>query len=70
MPGAVRASASISTTGADVDRFVEAVAAIAGGAPSPVEYDQDPHTGDFWPRAGDERWSSGARRLGSSCARG
>jgi selenocysteine lyase/cysteine desulfurase len=70
MPGAVRASAGLSTTGADVDRFIEGVAVIATGKPAPVAYDQDPHTGDFWPHTTDEPWASEARRLGASCARG
>ena len=51
MPGAVRASAGLSATAADIDRLVDAVAAIAAGHPGPVSYDQDPHTGDYWPRA-------------------
>ena len=29
-----------------------------------------PDTGDFWPRTEDAAWSSAARRLGASCARG
>ena len=70
MPGAVRASAGVSTTLADIDRLVEAVGAIAGGAAAGVDYEQDPHTGDYWPRTGAERWSGADRRLGASCARG
>lgn len=70
MPGAVRASAGLSTTGADVDRFLDAVAHIASGEPPPVPYDQDPHTGDFWPHSDDPNWSNEDRRLGASCARG
>jgi selenocysteine lyase/cysteine desulfurase len=70
VPGAVRASAGLSTTRADVDRFLDAVARIATGEPPPVPYDQDAHTGDFWPRAGDPAWSTATRRLGASCARG
>jgi selenocysteine lyase/cysteine desulfurase/peroxiredoxin family protein len=70
MPGAVRASAGLSTTASDIDRFIEAVRAIATGAPAPVAYDQDTHTGDFWPHTADEPWASEARRLGASCARG
>jgi selenocysteine lyase/cysteine desulfurase len=70
MPGAVRASAGLSTSTADIDRFLDAVAAIAAGSPAPVGYDQDPHTGDFWPHSTDEPWASQARRLGASCARG
>jgi len=70
MPGAVRASAGLSTTGADIDRFLAAVAGIAAGEPPPVPYDQDEHTGDYWPQTSDPAWSSAARRLGASCSRG
>jgi selenocysteine lyase/cysteine desulfurase len=70
MPGAVRASAGLSTTAADVDRLLDAVAAIAGGEPPPVPYQQDPHTGDYWPHVGDGPWSEPDRMLGASCARG
>ncbi len=66
----MRASAGLSTTAADVDRFLDAVAGIAAGEPPPVPYDQDPHTGDFWPRGDDTPWADAARRLGASCARG
>ncbi len=70
IPGAVRASASLSTTTADVDRFLAAIADIAGGGEPPVPYDQDPDTGDYWPRTTDAAWSAAARRPGTSCARG
>jgi selenocysteine lyase/cysteine desulfurase len=70
IPGAVRASAGLSTTAADIDRLVEAVARIASGEPPPVPYDLDVHTGDYWPRSGDPAWSSATRRLGAPCARG
>lgn len=70
IPGAVRASAGISTTAADVDRFLAAVAEIAGGGAPPVPYDQDPVTGDYWPRTLDPDWAGAARRPGTSCARG
>ena len=59
----------ISTTAADVDRFLAAVADIAGGGEPPVPYDQDPVTGDYWPRTDDAAWASAARRPGTSCAR-
>jgi len=49
IPGAVRASASISTTAADVDRFLDAVAWLADGRPAPVDYVLDPATGDYSP---------------------
>ncbi|MGH9282485.1 MAG: aminotransferase class V-fold PLP-dependent enzyme, partial [Acidimicrobiales bacterium] len=70
IPGAVRASAGLSTTAADIDRFLAGVAAVAGGEPPPVAYEQDPHTGDYWPVTDDPAWSSPERRLGASCARG
>jgi selenocysteine lyase/cysteine desulfurase len=49
MPGAVRASAGLNTTAADVERLLDAVARIARGDPPPVPYLQDPRTGDFRP---------------------
>ena len=49
IPGAVRASASISTTEDDIDRFLGAVAELAAGKPEPVPYAQDPATGDYSP---------------------
>jgi selenocysteine lyase/cysteine desulfurase len=70
MLGAVRASAGLSTAEADIDRLVEAVTAIASGGPSPVGYDQDPHTGDYWPHTIDDRWATAVRRLGAACSRG
>lgn len=70
IPGAVRASAGLSTTAADIDRFLAAVADIASGSPSPVTYHQDEHTGDYWPATNDPAWSGAGRHVGSSCARG
>lgn len=70
IPGAVRASAGLSTADADIDRFLHAVARIAAGDAAPVPYDQDLHTGDYWPRTTEPAWSSASRRLGASCARG
>jgi selenocysteine lyase/cysteine desulfurase len=70
IPGAVRASAGVSTTDGDITRLLDALAVIATGGPPPVRYDQDPHTGDFWPHTTDDRWADAARRLGASCARG
>jgi selenocysteine lyase/cysteine desulfurase len=52
MPGAVRASAGINTTEQDIARLLEAVGRIAAGNPPPIPYCQDPHTGDYRPRAG------------------
>ena len=48
MPGAIRASAGINTTGQDVTRLLAAVARIAS-SPAPIEYRQDPGTGDYYP---------------------
>ena len=70
IPGAVRASCGLSTTEADVDRFLDAVAVIAGGDPPPVAYHQDQATGDYWPEDHDAPWSTGDRSLGASCSRG
>jgi hypothetical protein len=68
MPGAVRASAGISTSRDDIDRFTAAVADIASGRPTPVTYHQDPTTGDYHVESGDG--IDGTRALGASCARG
>jgi selenocysteine lyase/cysteine desulfurase len=70
MPGAVRASAGLSTSTDDIDRFLAAVAEIAGGRPAPVAYVQDPSTGDFWPEGTAPGWTADDRSLGASCARG
>jgi selenocysteine lyase/cysteine desulfurase len=70
MPGAVRASGGLSTSWADIERFVAAVAEIAGGRPAPVAYVQDASTGDFWPEGTAPGWTSDDRSLGASCARG
>ena len=70
MPGAVRASAGLSTTTDDIDRLVDAVAAIAADKTPQFPYDQDLNTGDYWPRTTDDPWATAARRLGASCARG
>jgi selenocysteine lyase/cysteine desulfurase len=70
MPGAVRASAGLSTSSADIERFLAAVADIAGGRPAPVPYVQDPSTGDYWPEGTTPGWTADDRSLGASCARG
>ena len=49
LPGAVRASAGLSITSADVARLVEAMTTVAQ-TPPPVEYVADRATGDYWPR--------------------
>jgi selenocysteine lyase/cysteine desulfurase len=69
MPGAIRASAGISTSIDDIDRLIAAVADIAGGRPAPAIYHQDPATGDFHLDDGN-RGRGVQRALGASCARG
>jgi selenocysteine lyase/cysteine desulfurase len=70
IPGAVRASAGLGTHGSDIERFVAAVADIAGGRPTPVTYTQDAHTGDFWPEGEMPGWGTQERAVGASCGRG
>jgi len=70
MPGAVRASAGINTTEADVSLLLAAVTRLAGGQPPPVAYVQDPRTGDFSPDLQIAPWYAGARSHGSSCSPG
>jgi len=70
IPGAVRASAGLSVTLSEIDRFVAAVTVVADGSPPPVAYRQDPATGDFWPEGDQAPWSTGDRALGASCSRG
>jgi selenocysteine lyase/cysteine desulfurase len=70
VPGAVRASAGLSTTVGDVDRFLGAVARITGGDQPPVLYQQNEHTGDYWPHTSHPAWSDAGRRIGASCSRG
>jgi selenocysteine lyase/cysteine desulfurase len=48
LPGAVRASAGISTTEADAERFLDALTTITRGEPS-ERYLMDPLSGDYWP---------------------
>ncbi len=55
IPGAVRASCGLSTTEADVDRLLDAVATVATTEP-PVRYRQDQTTGDYWPEAESAPW--------------
>jgi hypothetical protein len=70
MPGAVRASAGLNTSAEDVERLGVAVARIAGGEPPPVDYVQDPYTGDFSPDPEAVPWLALSRPHGSSCSPG
>ncbi|MGC8463932.1 MAG: aminotransferase class V-fold PLP-dependent enzyme [Acidimicrobiales bacterium] len=70
VPGAVRASAGLGTSGEDVDLLLAAVAELAAGAPPPVPYHQDPATGDFYPVTEQPGWSGLDTSPGASCGRG
>lgn len=70
IPGAVRASATLSTTPEEVDVFLSAVSEIASGRPPPVPFAQDENTGDYWPELDVPGWSAADRSLGASCERG
>jgi selenocysteine lyase/cysteine desulfurase len=70
IPGAVRASCGLGTSDEDVSVLLGAVADLAGGAPPPVPYAQDPATGDFFPEGDIEGWTASDRPAGSACARG
>jgi selenocysteine lyase/cysteine desulfurase len=70
VPGAVRASCGLGTTGEDVDVLLSAVRQLAAGAPAPVTYAQDPVTGDFWPEGDAAGWRAADRPAGAACARG
>ena len=50
--------------------FKAAVAEIAAGTAAPFEYEQDEHTGDYWPRTDAPGWQEHERAAGASCARG
>ena len=70
VPGAVRASAGLGTSGRDVESLVAAVAELAGGAPPRVPYEQDPATGDFFPVTDLPGWRDAATEPGAACSRG
>jgi hypothetical protein len=36
----------------------------------PFDYEQDPHTGDYWPTGDVPGWTATDRMIGASCARG
>jgi selenocysteine lyase/cysteine desulfurase len=68
LPGAVRASACLSTTVEDIDRLLEAVSTIANGTTAPFDYIQDPVTGDWWPDGFVQMYID-ERQTGGGCAR-
>ena len=70
IPGAVRASAGLGTSGTDIDALIAAVGDLAGGSPPPVPYLQDKPTGDYFPETDDPGWRDAATELGAACSRG
>ncbi len=70
VPGAVRASAGLGTSGEEIDTLLAAVADLSGGLPAPVAYEQDVGTGDYFPVTDLPGWRDAALELGASCARG
>ena len=70
IPGAVRASCGLGTSGEDVDVLLAALHTLADGAPAPVPYVQDAVTGDFWPEGEVLGWGQADRPSGAACARG
>ena len=70
IPGAVRASCGLGTSGADVDELLAALRALTGGETAPVTYRQDDVTGDFWPEGTAPGWTDEDRPAGAACARG
>jgi selenocysteine lyase/cysteine desulfurase len=70
IPGAVRASAGLTTTVADVDALLAALRLVISGSPPPVDYVQDEVTGDFFPASDRSGWWSPEGGAGGGCARG
>jgi selenocysteine lyase/cysteine desulfurase len=70
VPGAVRASAGLGTSGGDIESLLAAVGDLAGGVPEPVPYEQDLATGDFFPVTDQPGWSEASLEPGAACARG
>ncbi len=70
MPGAVRASAGLNTTEADVAHLIQAVTRIATGGPAPVAYLQDTRSGDYFPDRDAAPWYAQAVSPNSPCSPG
>jgi selenocysteine lyase/cysteine desulfurase len=70
IPGAVRASCGLGTSGEDVDALLAALRTLARGEPAPVPYVQDEVTGDYWPEGRALGWGEAERPTGAACARG
>ena len=70
VPGAIRASAGLGTSAEDIAVLVDAVADLAGGAPAPVPYEQDPATGDYFPVTDLPGWRDAVGEPVAACSRG
>jgi selenocysteine lyase/cysteine desulfurase len=70
IPGAVRASCGLGSSGEDVDALLDALRALAAGTTAPVTYVQDRVTGDYWPEGDAPGWTTADRPAGAACARG
>lgn len=53
LPGAVRASTGLSNNHEEIDAFLSALAKIAGSSSTPVPYQMDPISGEYWPEGFD-----------------
>jgi selenocysteine lyase/cysteine desulfurase len=70
IPGAVRASCGLGTSGEDIDALLAALRSVVHDGPPPVRYEQDDATGDFWPAGHAPGWGDADRPAGAACARG
>ncbi len=70
IPGAVRASAGLTTTLADVDALLGALRTLLSGSAPPIDYVQDAVTGDFFPESVRSGWWSPTAGASGGCARG
>jgi len=70
IPGAVRASAGLGSSGEDIEALLNAVAELAGGKPPPVPYRQDPATGDYFPDTDRPEWRNAPFEPGAACSKG
>lgn len=69
MPGAVRASAGLSTSSGDIERFLGALAMIAANEPGPVQYEQNQYSGDFHPVGPGAEWWADSTSTQAGCSR-
>jgi selenocysteine lyase/cysteine desulfurase len=69
IPGAVRASAGLSTSAGDIERLLEAVHEITQGDGAPIAYVQD-LSGDYSPSEDVAGWPADESALGAPCSSG